>query len=208
MPRRLYPTGPDSRPGRKPPPPSPMAKLLMDRPCPPHEPHWPDVRLPRDVADQYALEWGRGLFPPDEVKQWLDAGAGQSDAPGAAALRNVGISPRLGCLRLFDDGTLRRGGIPLVARVTLGNISAEKARALLEHTGHMPVSTALEETASDVQPQAAARVAAPGTSARAVLGSRPSEQGNPAWSREASRTATSGEMPRSSSRGLAAPSGA
>lgn len=141
MPRPAHPTGPDRRPGRKPPPPSPMAKLLMDAPCPPHEPYWPD--LPRDVADQYAVEWGRGWFAPDDVKQWLDAGAGQRDALGAAALRDVGVSPRLGCLPLFDDGTLRRGGIPLVARVTLGNISAEEARALLERTGYIPVSTAL-----------------------------------------------------------------
>jgi hypothetical protein len=94
------------------------------------------------VADQYAVEWGRGWFTPDEVKQWLDAGAGQSDAAGAAALRDVGVPPRLGCLPLFDDGTLRRGGIPLVARVTLGNISAEEARTLLERIGYMPVSMA------------------------------------------------------------------
>lgn len=137
MPRPAHPTGPGRRPGRKPSPPSPMAKLLMETPCPPHEPYWPD--LPRDVADRYAVEWGRSWFAPDEVKQWLDAGAGQSDALGAAALRDVGVPPRLGCLPLFDDGTLRRGGIPLVARVALGNISADEARALLKRTGYLGV---------------------------------------------------------------------
>jgi hypothetical protein len=83
------------------------------------------------------------LFAPDEVKQWLDAGAGQSDAPGAAALRDIGVPPNLGCLPLFDDGTLRRGGLPLVARVTVGNISAEAARALLQRTGYLPVNIGL-----------------------------------------------------------------
>jgi hypothetical protein len=141
MPRPAHHTGPDRRPGRKPPPPSPMAKLLLDAPCPPHEHYWPD--LPRDMADQYAVEWGRGWFAPDEVKQWLDAGAGQSDALGATALRDVGVPPHLGCLPLFNDGTLRRGGIPLVARVTIGNISADGARALLERAGYLQVDTGL-----------------------------------------------------------------
>jgi hypothetical protein len=143
MPRPAYSTGRDRRPSRKAPPSSLMAKLLMDVPCPPHEHYWPDLHLPRDVADQYAMEWGRGLFAPDEVKRWLDAGAGQSDARGATALRDAGVPAHIGCLPLFDDGSLRRGGIPLVARVTLGNISAEDARALLERTGHLSVNTGL-----------------------------------------------------------------
>jgi hypothetical protein len=136
MPRPAYPSGPNRRPGRRLPPLPPMAKLLMDAACLPHGHDWPP--LSRDEAEHYALEWARGWFTPDGVKQWLDAGASPSDARGAVALRDVGVPPNIGCLPLFDDETLRPGGIPLVSRVTLGNISVEAARALLQRTGHLP----------------------------------------------------------------------
>jgi hypothetical protein len=57
---------------------------------------------------------------------------------GAAALRDLGVSPAVGCLPLFDGGTLRPGSLALVTRVRLGNISAKDAHALLERTGHLP----------------------------------------------------------------------
>jgi hypothetical protein len=73
---------------------------------------------------------------------WTPAqGKGTHEARRRCAMS--GFPPHLGCVPLFDDGTLPRGGIPLVARVALGNISAEEARALLERTRYLSVNTAL-----------------------------------------------------------------
>jgi hypothetical protein len=98
---------------------------------------WAEPDLRQEDAEQHAQEWAKVWFELAEVRAWLDAGASVSDGPGAAALRDIGVPPAAGCLPLFDDRTVRRGGIALVTRVTLGNISAEDARRLLERTGHL-----------------------------------------------------------------------
>jgi len=138
MSRSSFPPRPSRTAGRTPrSPAAPLAKLLMQAPARPHERHWLS-EVSRDDADRYALEWAAGWLTPADVKEWLDAGAGASDGRGVAALRAAGVPPRAGCLPLHDDGRLRRGGIPLVGRVALGNLSADDARTLLERTGHLP----------------------------------------------------------------------
>jgi hypothetical protein len=121
-------------PGRRHRPPlAPLPELLMNAGS-----HWAEPDLRQEDAERYAREWAQDWFDVEEVRLWLDAGASISDGPGAAALRDIGVPPSAGCLPLFDDGTLRRGGVALVARVTVGNLTAEGARALLERTGHLP----------------------------------------------------------------------
>ena len=56
-------------------------------------PTGPDLR--REDAERLAGEWAQAWFDLEEVRAWLHAGAGVNDGPGAAALRDLGVPPRL-----------------------------------------------------------------------------------------------------------------
>jgi hypothetical protein len=108
----------------------------MQAPTRPHERHWLSV-LSRDDADRHPREWAAGWLAHADVKEWLDAGVGASDGRG----RPHGARPAFPKSRLpalYDDRQLRRGGVPLVGRLALGNLSTDDARTLLERTGQLP----------------------------------------------------------------------